>query len=421
MNVTRAVESVVAATVRHLDQLVHDGSTLGQRGRVDEVGRAKLLGPLLLAGVDIHDDDLAGSLLNRTLDDGQTNTSGTKDSHVAALLNIGRDARSAIASGDTAAQQAGPVHGSILLHRHDRDVGDDGVLREGRGAHEVQDVLTLALEAAGTVGHHALALSGANLAAKVGLAGLAELALLALGGVEGDDMIAGLDVGDALADGLDDTSTLVSQDDGEGTLGILAREGVGIRVADTGVVDLNADLVRLGWCDLDVLNAERCGRLPGHRGFAGDSLKQGHISLADHVAPRSSEKLVIMRGRSGVSLLASWTATYLSYCISHLEGLWCSKWLVEFKNEIKKKQQLQQNREIIAPARSSVVMNASPLFLQTPPRGPEKLYMVTIPMVWGLMIGDPLTADKNVPDQLAMAFRRGSTGLPITATFNGTK
>lgn len=41
-------------------------------------------------------------------------------------------------------------------------------------------------------------------------------------------MVADLDVGDALTNGLDDTSTLVSEDDGESTLGVLARQSVGI-------------------------------------------------------------------------------------------------------------------------------------------------------------------------------------------------
>ena len=41
-------------------------------------------------------------------------------------------------------------------------------------------------------------------------------------------MVADLDVGHALADRLDDARALVSQDDGEGTLGVLAGEGVGI-------------------------------------------------------------------------------------------------------------------------------------------------------------------------------------------------
>jgi hypothetical protein len=41
-------------------------------------------------------------------------------------------------------------------------------------------------------------------------------------------VVARLDVGHALADRLDDARALVSEDDGEGALGILAREGVGI-------------------------------------------------------------------------------------------------------------------------------------------------------------------------------------------------
>jgi hypothetical protein len=62
------------------------------------------------------------------------------------------------------------------------DVGDDGVLREGGGAHEVKQILALALESRGTIGHQTLTLSGSDLAAEVGLSGLTELALLAFGG-----------------------------------------------------------------------------------------------------------------------------------------------------------------------------------------------------------------------------------------------
>jgi hypothetical protein len=43
-------------------------------------------------------------------------------------------------------------------------------------------------------------------------------------------VVARLYVGDALADGLDITGALVTKDNGEGTLGVLARECVGICV-----------------------------------------------------------------------------------------------------------------------------------------------------------------------------------------------
>jgi hypothetical protein len=55
-------------------------------------------------------------------------------------------------------------------------------LGEGRSTHEVQDVLAAGLEAGGAVGHDTSSLGSTDLAAEVGLAGLAELAFTALGG-----------------------------------------------------------------------------------------------------------------------------------------------------------------------------------------------------------------------------------------------
>lgn len=104
--------------------------------------------------------------------------------------------------------------------------------------------------------------------------------------LESHDMVAGLDVGDALADGLDDTSTLVSQDDGEGTLGIFAGQGVCVCVADTGGVDLNADLVGLGRSDLDVLDAQLLAGLPGNGSLAGDGLLGWWQRVNLHVSSR---------------------------------------------------------------------------------------------------------------------------------------
>lgn len=46
--------------------------------------------------------------------------------------------------------------------------------------------------------------------------------------LESNDMVTRLDVGHTLTDRLDETGTLVSEDDGESTLGILAGKCVGI-------------------------------------------------------------------------------------------------------------------------------------------------------------------------------------------------
>lgn len=80
-------------------------------------------------------------------------------------------------------------------------------------------------------------------------------------------MVARLHVCDALTHRLHDASTLVSQNNGESTLGVFARQCVGIGVAHTSVVDLNTDLVGFGGSDLDVLNGEVLAGLPGDSGL----------------------------------------------------------------------------------------------------------------------------------------------------------
>jgi len=77
-------------------------------------------------------------------------------------------------------------------------------------------------------------------------------------------VITGLYVCDSLTNGLDNTSTLVPEDDRESTLGVLSGQRVGICVADTGVIDLNADLVGPGWEDFDILNGKVLAGFPGN-------------------------------------------------------------------------------------------------------------------------------------------------------------
>lgn len=277
VDVTCAVKGVVAATICHLNELLLD-ALVAELGGVDKVGSTKLPCPLLLGVVDIDDNNLASLVLSSTLDDGQANATSTKDGNVSSSLDTattGSDDGSSVTSGDTAAEQAGTVHGSILGNGNDGDVGDDGVLGEGRGSHEVEEVLALAPEARSAVRHDTLSLCGTDLSAEVGLARLAKLAFLAFWGVERDDVVTGLYVGNALTDRLDVTGTLVSKDNGEGTLGVLARERVGISVADTSVVDLDADFVCAGWQDLNLLNGEVLAGFPGHCGLAGDGLSNG--------------------------------------------------------------------------------------------------------------------------------------------------
>jgi hypothetical protein len=94
------------------------------------------------------------------------------------------------------------------------------VLREGGGAHEMKDILSLAGEASGSIWHEALALSGTNDCAEICFATLAELAVEALGNIEGNNMITNSHSGDILSNTLNNTTSLVSKNTGEDTFRI---------------------------------------------------------------------------------------------------------------------------------------------------------------------------------------------------------
>ena len=64
----------------------------------------------------------------------------------------------------------------------------------------------------------------------------------------------------------------MSQHDWERALWVLAALSVRIGVADTGVVDLNADFVCLWCCNLDLFNGQIFPSLPGDCGLASDGL-----------------------------------------------------------------------------------------------------------------------------------------------------
>lgn len=144
-DVTGAVEGVVATTIGHLNELFLDSLAV-EFGGVDKVGGTELASPRLLAVVDIDSNDLARLVLDSTLDDGETNTASTEDSHVRALLDLGSDNGRTVAGGDTTTEQAGPVSRDLGCDSDNGDISNNGVLGEGGSAHEVQQVLATGLE-----------------------------------------------------------------------------------------------------------------------------------------------------------------------------------------------------------------------------------------------------------------------------------
>lgn len=289
-DVAGAVKGVVQTSIGDLDE-VRDNVLVTELGRVDEFGGAKLLGPGLLLVVGIDGNDATSACIDSTGDDGETDTANAEDGDGGALLDLGSVGSGTPAGGDTASKQTGLVTWRLGVDGDERVLRDDGELREGGAAHEVEELFTLAAEALGLVWHDTLTLGGTNGLAEVGLAGLAELALTALGSVEEDDRVALLDVVDALADGLDDTGAFVTENGGEGTFGIGTRESVGIRVAETGVGDLDTNLARTRRLNLDFFDRHGLAGLPGDGGLAFDGLSLGHCSIVGRVEDERGWKM----------------------------------------------------------------------------------------------------------------------------------
>lgn len=151
-------------------------------GGVNEVGGTELAGPGFLAVIDIDSNDHTSLVLDGTLHDGQTDTASTEHSHVGAFLDLGSNDSSTVTGSDTTAEQTGAVGGDLRGDSDNGDIGDDGVLGEGGGTHEVQQILAASPETRSSIRHDTLTLSGTNLTTQVGLAGLAELALTAFRG-----------------------------------------------------------------------------------------------------------------------------------------------------------------------------------------------------------------------------------------------
>lgn len=179
-HIARAIKRIIASAVRHFDQRILNALT-AELGRVYKMGRAEPLGPCLLPIVDIHHNNLLSLVLDRSLNHAEPDTAGPKNRHVRPLFNLGRHHRRAVPRGNSATEQTGPVHGCLVGDSHNADVSHHGVLGEGTRAHEVQEVLALGSKTRSAIRHDAAALGDADLAAKIGLARLAEFTFATFG------------------------------------------------------------------------------------------------------------------------------------------------------------------------------------------------------------------------------------------------
>jgi hypothetical protein len=150
----------------------------------------------------------------------------------------------------------------------------------------VVDFLAIQRKARGAVGHHALTLRRADRGAKIGLARQAGGARPAFRRVERNDVIAFLDRGYAGANIDDDAGTFVAEDRRKEPLGVRARKGEFIGVADSRGLDLDEHLTGARPVEFHVGHFQR---------FAG---REGHGGANIHVDPQGRK----MGGEKGAKV-----------------------------------------------------------------------------------------------------------------------
>ncbi len=264
LGVADALERIVRTAVGQLHDGIHHVLHLV---RVDEVRHPELARHLLAGGVDVHADDLVRAHHLRALDHVQADAAQTEHHHVRAGLHLGREQHRADAGGHAATDVTNLVEGRVLADLGQRDLRRHRVVAEGAGAHVVEDRLAVDAEAAGGIGHQALALRAADQLAQVGLAREAELALAALGGVERDHVVALLERGDARAHVHHHARAFMAQDGREDAFRIGAREGVVIGVADACGLDFHQHLAELRALEVHGLDGQGFAGFPGNGCF----------------------------------------------------------------------------------------------------------------------------------------------------------
>ena len=227
---------------------------------------AELAAPFFLGVVDVDADDHVSARHARALDHVEADTAKAENNDIFTHLNLGRVDDRADTGGDAAADIAGFVKRRVFTDLRDGDFRQDGEVREGGTAHIVEDGLAFIAEAAGAVGHQALALSGANGRTQIGLARKAAFALAAFGRVERDDVIAGLHAGHACAHLADDAGAFMAEHAGEDAFTVEPVEGVGVGMADAGRHDFHQHFASLGTFKVKLDNLERFLGFKGNGG-----------------------------------------------------------------------------------------------------------------------------------------------------------
>lgn len=199
LDVTGSIEREIQTAIGSLDQLFDDRLAL-ELHRVDKLGGTKLLCPRLFPGVDVDGNNPGRANQASSFDTAETDATTTEDGD-SLTLNAGLDlADCSPGCGNTASKQACSLERSFLSDLDHRYIGNHGVLGEGRGSHEVEDLLVPDLETFCTIRHYTFTLGCADRTTEIGLARFTKLTFPTLCSVERYNMITNCDARHSFTD-----------------------------------------------------------------------------------------------------------------------------------------------------------------------------------------------------------------------------
>src|SRR5215210_4249659 len=241
-HIADAFEGVIGAAAGQFDETSDEITS--EVSRVDEMRHAESPTPLLARRVQIDADDHPCAHKAKALDDIKADSAQTENNGGRPRLNLGGVDDGADAGGDTAANIEHLVERRVGADLGQGDLGHHGEIGKGRAAHVVMHHAAVIGKTAGAVGHHALALGGADFLAEIGLGIEAVFTLATLGRVKRDDMIVPFQRGDARAKLAHYPGALMAHDGRKQTFGIRPGDGELIGVADAARLDLDQHLAR---------------------------------------------------------------------------------------------------------------------------------------------------------------------------------
>ena len=204
----------------------------------------------------------------------QAHAAAANHGHGAASLNAGAARDRAITRQHAAAQQRGQVQRHVVAHLHQRVLVHQHLLGEGRQVQVLVQVLALPAQALG----HAGQLLDGRVAAHAHVAADAVLAIAAEHRQAGHHVVTGLELGHAIAHGLDHACGLVAQDGGH-RRGVLALDEVQVAVAQAGGLHAHQHLIAAWLVDLDIFDGHGLTHALEHGSFQslspGDALRHG--------------------------------------------------------------------------------------------------------------------------------------------------